>query len=128
MKNTKQRKVILEIINRSNEHLNAYEIYEEARKTLKNISLGTVYRNLNCLCNENLITIVNDGQEKKRYDKIEKHQHFICTRCNKIIDIYEPIIKPLKKYENNLVMNYKIILEGICEKCLKEEENGIKRK
>lgn len=55
MKNTKQKKVILDIINNSNNHLDAYQIYDEARKQISNISLGTVYRNLGGLENDNLI-------------------------------------------------------------------------
>ena len=46
MKNTKQRSVILSIINNSNNHLDAYEIYDMAKRAIRNISLGTVYRNL----------------------------------------------------------------------------------
>ena len=53
MKNTKQKKVILDIINNSNNHLDAYQIYDEARKQISNISLGTVYRNLGGLENDN---------------------------------------------------------------------------
>ena len=39
MKNTKQRQIILSIINNSNEHLDAYEIYERAKENIKNIIL-----------------------------------------------------------------------------------------
>jgi Fur family ferric uptake transcriptional regulator/Fur family peroxide stress response transcriptional regulator len=57
VKNTKQKKVILDIINNSNNHLDAYQIYDEARKQISNISLGTVYRNLGGLENDNLMAL-----------------------------------------------------------------------
>ena len=121
MKSTKQRNVILDIINNSYDHLDAYGVYEEARKKIPNISLGTVYRNLKALEDANLIDAVFDGADKLRYDRKTWHQHFICTRCHKIIDIYDLGFEKIDAYKNNKVMNYKIILEGICEECQKEE-------
>lgn len=50
MRNTKQRECILDIINNSYDHLNAYQVYDKAREIISNISLGTVYRNLSWLC------------------------------------------------------------------------------
>ena len=47
MKNySKQREVILNVLHSTNTHPTVNWIYSEARKTLPNISLGTVYRNL----------------------------------------------------------------------------------
>ena len=80
MKNTKQKKGILDIINNSNNHLDAYQIYDEARKQIYNISLGTVYRNLGGLENDNLIiSLMVNGV--KHYDKVIPHYHFICKKC-----------------------------------------------
>ena len=69
MKNTKQRNVILGIINNSNNHLDAYEIYDMAKREINNISLGTVYRNLGQLERHGMvISIVVNGV--KHYDKV----------------------------------------------------------
>ena len=122
MKNTKQRNLILTIINNSSKHLDAYGIYEKAQEFLPSISLGTIYRNLKVLEESNLIDVIYDGTEKLRYDKKVKHQHFICTKCHRIIDIYDLKFHSINTYQNNKVMNYKIILEGLCENCQKEEE------
>ena len=62
MRNTKQKELILNIINHSNTHPTAFEVYEEAKKELHNISLGTVYRNLNVLL-ENKKIIQIKGKE-----------------------------------------------------------------
>ena len=48
-RNTRQRGIILEILRRTHEHPTAEMIYRDARRALPNISLGTVYRNLNFL-------------------------------------------------------------------------------
>lgn len=121
MRSTKQRNIILEIINNSYEHLDAFGIYTKAQKVFPKISLGTVYRNLKTLEDAGLVTVIFDGTDKLRYDKTTNHQHFICIKCHKIIDIYDLDFKKISTYKNNLVMNCKIFLEGICEECQKEE-------
>lgn len=120
MRNSKQREVILEIINNSCNHLNAYGIYDEAKKIIPNISLGTVYRNLKALEENNLImTIKVNGVI--HYDKISRHQHFICDKCKSIIDVYGMDFLKMKDFDGNIVTDYKIVLRGICKKCQKEE-------
>ena len=57
-----------------------------------------------------------------RYDKLDDHIHFICMRCNKIFDIYDYSLKINEDLKGKKVLNPKIILEGICEKCQKKEE------
>ncbi len=127
MKNTKQRSVILSIINNSNNHLDAYEIYDMAKREINNISLGTVYRNLCQLERHGMvISIVVNGV--KHYDKVVPHHHFICKRCGKIIDVFDLDVPVVSMYQNNIVTDYELVLKGICIDCQKEDKNGIKRK
>lgn len=117
MKKTKQRDVILNIINNSYIHPNAYQIYEEAKKELPNISLGTIYRNLNMLVESKMIKrIIVDGENEK-YDRLDEHIHFICDDCNELYDIYGFESKNIKNIDGHKVMNCEIILKGICKKC-----------
>lgn len=121
MRNTKQKDLILNILENNYEHLDAYQIYKEAKKTINNISLGTVYRVLNALEDTKKIKKfkVNDMY---RYDGFtKKHHHFICKKCNKIIDIDDTFdfkfdLKNLK------VDDYEIIFTGYCEECREEEK------
>lgn len=130
MNNSKQRNLILNIINNSTKHPTAYDIHKEALKTFPNISLGTIYRNLNLLCKNNMIIKVNTNDSVEHYDNIKKkHTHFICNICNTIYDVEETI--NTKKYINgNKVLDYDLKYTGICHKCLNKEEknNEIKRK
>lgn len=121
MRRSMQRKIILDIINNSNEHLDAYGLYYAAREKLSRISLGTIYRNLKSLVDTGEIDVIYDGTDKLRYDKREDHQHFLCTKCHKIIDIYDLDFKKTTNYKDNKVVSYKIVLEGLCENCQKEE-------
>ena len=127
MRNTKQRECIFDIVNGSYDHLNSYQIYCAAREIIPNISLGTVYRNLSYLSENNKIRmIIVDGII--RYDRNVIHDHFICSECNSIIDIPR-CDKNIEYVQGNLVIDYDIKYKGICKKCLKEDgNNGIKGK
>ncbi len=123
MRYSKQKETILEIVNNSFDHLTADEIYLKARNLLPNISLGTVYRNLNTLKEENKIISFNSLDNKEHYDKaFIKHYHFICNNCFKIYDRkindYKKLCSMLNIDENNT--NYiDIKVYGICNDCSK---------
>ena len=120
MRNTRQRELILEIINNSYNHPSAYDIYLKCKKEIPNISLGTVYRNLNTLIESNNIQKIKSIDNIDRYDKMINHSHFICTLCNKIIDINDKF--DYNEYvSENKVLNCKLILEGLCKDCLEKE-------
>ena len=116
MRNTKQKELILTIINNSYSHPTAYDVYLECKKEIPNISLGTVYRNLNTLLESHSIQKIKSTDNIDRYDKMINHCHFICTICNKIIDINENV--NYNEYiGENKVLNCKLILEGLCKDC-----------
>lgn len=122
MRSSKQRDLILEIINLSHNHLTAEQIYHEARKQIKDISLGTVYRNLNQLTDNNLVMRIKTNEGIDRYDSIlTEHHHFICRKCNKVIDIYDKISLPKDIINRVKITDYEVKFVGICNDCLEEE-------
>lgn len=123
MRLTKQKQLILDIINNSHEHLSAESVYNECRKVLPNISLGTVYRNLNQLSEMHLIKRLK-VQEYDRFDSMRKrHSHFFCTKCSGIYDIFDDIINTETIKVPGRVDDYDIKFIGICNDCLKNEED-----
>ena len=120
LRNTTQRNLILDIINNSCNHLTAEKVHEIARKSISNISLGTVYRNLNFLLDQGSIRKIKINSID-HFDNVKKfHNHFICTKCNTIYDVFEK-----ESITNNTcgkVMSYEIIYKGICNKCIEEEK------
>ena len=120
---SKQRDLILKIIHESKLHLSAEDIFKEATKKMPNISLGTVYRNLNDLTEEGQIARFHTGLGKDYYDyNIDPHGHLICKSCGGIKDydvkeLYNHLKGNIKK-----LISFEIEIKYICEKCQKNLE------
>lgn len=123
MRKSIQRDLILNIINNSKEHLTVDEVYLLAKKDIPNISLGTVYRNINQLFQNKMIRKIELDSKIIRCDNFNKpHSHLICNKCGAIEDVFElNLIRPdlLEKFK---VTDYDLVLKGICSKCLKKED------
>ena len=91
-RNTRQRAVILDILRESLSHPTAETIYKEARRVIPNISLGTVYRNLNFLRDQRLVREIrpSDGGSSRFEGILSPHAHFHCVACHGLMDIPLP--------------------------------------
>ncbi len=120
---TKQRKTILKVLKNTNSHPTADTIYEEVKKEIPNISLGTVYRNLNLLADKGKITVINYANDQSHYDgNTENHYHFRCNNCGNVFDLELNLIdkKINSKVENNtdfIVDNHRLEFYGLCPTC-----------
>ena len=87
MRYSHQREIIKEVVYSTNSHPNVEWIYQETRKVIPKISLGTVYRNLKVLERAGQINVFFDGPIA-RYDwNLNNHHHLKCIKCAKIVDI-----------------------------------------
>ena len=119
---TPQRRIILEEIRRFNNHPAADEIYERVRKRLPRISLGTVYRNLDVLCDLGEIQRLELSGAVKHYDGIpKKHYHIRCVCCGRVDDAP---IAPLNELEDDLygttvfeIIGHNLEFTGLCPQC-----------
>lgn len=118
---TKQKIVILNYLRSTACHPTAEKIYQEARKKLPRVSLGTVYRNLNFLVNQGLALKIHTADDRDHFDgNIGIHAHFICGRCKTIHDIC--IDKPFNFKIINKIGRADLIecnIYGICRRCKK---------
>lgn len=96
---TPQRKLVCAILERSDDHPDAEEIFARARKTDKKISLATIYRVLKTLSDLGLIITHDFGDNRTRYEAKEEdhHDHLICTASGKVIEFRDPELEDLKK-------------------------------
>lgn len=124
---TKQRKVILDVLKSTTSHPTADWIYERVKKKIPNISLGTVYRNLNILKEMGKILELNYGSSFSRYDgNPENHYHFRCYKCGRVYDIDIPVDHGIEKQVAEStgfeVESHRLEFYGICKEC-KELDN-----
>ncbi|MDD6880755.1 MAG: transcriptional repressor [Firmicutes bacterium] len=120
---TKQRRLILQIIESSHAHPTAEDIFQEARKQMPKIALGTVYRNLNSLVEDGFIRRVTTSGTPDRFDHIKvKHDHLVCRNCGQIKDVEtDGIINQLKSITGEDISSYELNAFYLCEACKSKE-------
>src|SRR5688572_21627808 len=119
---TKQRQAVLMVIRESEGHMTANEVFEEARRQLPGISFATVYNSLRYLKNEGLIGELGFGTDATRYDrKLTRHDHAICTKCDRLIDldlkIPDVLVKEAERRSNFAAESVELVLRGSCPDC-----------
>lgn len=129
MKNSRQRNSIKMFLMQRTDHPTAAVIYQELRKEYPNISLGTVYRNLNLMCSLGEIRKVSCTGESDRFDGITApHYHHICTKCGAVHDIPIQVIDSINELAQNFtehrITGHQTYFYGICKDC--EEKDRIK--
>jgi Fur family transcriptional regulator, peroxide stress response regulator len=123
LKLTPQRIAIYEEISNKNNHPSADKVFRKVRQKFSSISFDTVNRTLITFSAIGLLKIVEGYGDPKRFDpNLKQHHHFRCLKCNEITDIYND-------YYNNIavpeelagqfhIVNKKVVLEGVCMKCV----------
>jgi Fe2+ or Zn2+ uptake regulation protein len=91
-RNTTQRAVILQVVERADGHLTAAEIFERVRREYPSIAYGTVYRTLHLLAEHDLIQELTFADQASRFDKrTDRHDHVLCSVCGAIEDVDVPV-------------------------------------
>ena len=121
-RNSQQREVILDELQKLYSHPTATILYEAVRKRLPKISLGTVYRNLELLAKKGMIKKLEVGGSEARFDgNLDKHYHISCTECGRIDDVHNLNYNDIKVDFSGLkgyhVQGYHMNFYGICMDC-----------
>jgi Fe2+ or Zn2+ uptake regulation protein len=124
---TNQKKAILDYLRSTSYHPDAYEVYEKVKKKLPQISLATVYRNLDSMVGKGLIKEIRIKEDRFNYDGVEHHHHhFKCNNCSMVFNIEGDIILNYEKINESgvagLVEEYDIMLRGVCMNCKRKEK------
>ncbi|MBQ6601980.1 MAG: transcriptional repressor [Eubacterium sp.] len=119
---SRQREAIRENLMHRKDHPTADMVYTDIRQIYPNISLGTVYRNLTLLAGQNVIRKVVTDDGILRFDATTTpHDHFVCRRCNRVIDLqpgsrdYTRVL-PGEDFEGD-VEDYQLTFYGVCGEC-----------
>jgi len=102
-------------------HPSVEAIYQEVKKRLPMISLGTVYKTLEKFYEVGLIQKVSPISDVARYEaKIGPHHHMVCLGCKSIQDADETVGKPkisVPEDSGFQVVSQQVVLHGYCPAC-----------
>jgi Fur family peroxide stress response transcriptional regulator len=122
LKVTHQRLEIFRQLASTDDHPTAEELYHRVRSHLPRLSLDTVYRTLATMQDYGLIARVEALDDRGRFDaNLERHHHFVCTKCRRVSDIYWPSLDGIKLPPGvkKLGQVHQVCAElrGICTEC-----------
>ncbi|MEE0699373.1 MAG: transcriptional repressor [Bacilli bacterium] len=128
MRYSKQREEILKVVTQACDHPDALMIYERIRKIIPNVSLGTVYRNLNSLVEQGCVRRIPMKDGNDRFDKtVINHNHLYCERCGKVVDIdFDIPTEEIAKIEGETdfkITNGSFKINGLCGPCRNERKD-----
>jgi Fur family transcriptional regulator, ferric uptake regulator len=103
---TKQRRVLLRVMETAQRHLDAGEIFERAQKIDSDITRVTVYRTIDLLKRQGLIDeldLLHLRGDRHFYESHgpRDHIHVACLRCGKVREVESELYEQLKKQITN---------------------------
>jgi Fur family transcriptional regulator, ferric uptake regulator len=130
---TRQRQILLDLIDKSGKHLDAESLFHLAREKDPKLNRVTVYRTLKMLKMEGLVDeldLLHHGGDQHYYETRMKreHAHVVCLQCGKIEEYFG---EPLATIRNQVkeTFGFEILLVrteigGYCPNCqmLREQE------
>lgn len=125
-RNTRQRQVILEELQKLRSHPTATDLYQIVRGRLPRISLGTVYRNLELLTEMEVIQKLNLSGSEARFDGDRSdHYHVRCVRCERVDDVLEApddLVKAeTKELDGYEILGCRLEFFGLCPQCREQQ-------
>src|SRR5712671_7093047 len=123
---TRQRKVVLDVVQSGDTHPTAAEVFEAARKLMPAISFATVYNSLRYLKQAGLVREVAFGSGASRYDReTDRHDHAICSECGTLVDFDLPgtvrLIQSAARASRFKAESVHLTLIGLCPGCRDRE-------
>ena len=119
-RSTKQLEAVWGAVKDEVSHPTADQVYEKVRAVIPNISLGTVYRNLQKLVAQGRLQILTLGRTQRFDPMVKGHDHFICEKCGRVYDAFVKPKKILSSYlphEGFTVTSHQLSLYGTCHEC-----------
>lgn len=117
---TRQRLAIEEALQKEGRPLTPPEVFELAQRTVPQIGLRTIYRQLKAMADEGLIVGVDYPGQPFRYEWVSKghHSHFICRKCDRVFDmeIEVPDVE-ISAPEGFSITGQETVFYGTCPDC-----------
>ena len=123
---TRQRQILLDLIDQSGQHLDAESLYQMARRKDPKLNRVTVYRTIKLLKQSGLVDELDlmhfDGDQHYYETRMkQEHAHVICLRCGKVEEFFgEPLQRLRRQVETHLGFNILLVrteVGGYCAHC-----------
>ena len=119
-----QRERIFQVVQATEKHPTAQEVYEILKSEMPKLSLGTVYRNLHQLAEEGALMELEGPQA--RFDaNIWPHTHFRCMSCGAVNDLknipYDAQLDAAAQEAGGRIFCHNLLFTGICPDCTGKE-------
>ena len=123
---TPQRRVVIQTIISSHDHLTPAAIYEKVHQDYPDIGLVTIYRTLEILAKLGLICELHAGDSCRSYtiSALGHHHHLICSECGTVVDFpgfgLGDMEQNLSRETGFRIDGHLLEFIGLCQTCQKE--------
>ena len=123
---TRQRQILLDLIDKTRDHLDAEQLYKLAKARNSKINRVTVYRTIKMLKETGLVDeldLMHYSGDQHYYETRlkQEHAHVICLRCGRVEEFFgDPLKKLRQRIESHFgfqVVNVRIEVGGYCSNC-----------
>ena len=123
-KHFRKRDAILTYLQSSTAHPSAEMVYADLKQQIPDLSLGTVYRNLNLFKEQGAAISVGTVKGVERFDgNTCPHVHFFCTDCGAVldlpkIDVPQQLVSTAAGQIGGTVEQCQMTFTGLCRDCV----------
>ena len=128
LKATTRRLAVLSILSGEQAYASPEEIWKKLKRKLNTIGLPTVYRILEELSDNGVITkIIHPSRQRYYYycGNAGHHHHFICVSCRKVEDLNfcasREIENEVSRNLKGRVLSHILQINGLCEPCSRKK-------
>ena len=126
---TPQRLAIIEALLATTDHPRAETVFEAVRKLHPHISLATVHRTLETLCQIGEARKVTTLHDSARYDgNLTPHHHVVCVRCRRIRDVeisgLEHVLDGNAGLQGFQPLGWSLEIQALCDNCRKQHSGA----
>jgi len=123
---TRQRQILLDLIDKTGEHLDAERLYQMAKEQDPKLNRVTVYRTLKMLKAGGLVDeldLMHYAGDQHYYETRlkQEHAHVVCLRCGKVEEFFgEPLARLRKQIESHFgfhILLARTEVGGYCSHC-----------
>lgn len=126
---TPQRRAVINALLECEQFPTAMQLLDYVKKSQPDVSLDTVYRNLNLLKELGIVNEIQTGnQDGNRFEILTNghhHHHVICLACGKVqcLDFCPIDINEVEQVEKKgfVIVSHSLEFYGYCQKCQKDD-------